>query len=574
MATVGRQIFSDTSFALSDASLHLGKQVKPSQQELDAAHVPDSDEARAPSQDDIRRKATRIANATTKSLTRTGQEAATSSKENLSQEQSDILFSRLKQAVLKLRQQPGYSGSIEALKNLGQRYANAMASASKEAASVAEEDAVENEETKQTVQQFWAILRSFGDSQEWESLEQKFNALMKHANTDPEFQHLLSDMGSSLQEMMTNPDSIDSAPQKVEELTERSKQSAAESDLRRDVDAFLAQAKRTLQTVSEDPAISNLTVATKKLHRHALDAYHNEESSLPVDIAHIILPRLLRSVQYVPITRLEISSRKMDLLLENVVMEPGRTVNFSSFLPYRMHITTRNDVDVLKQHSKRVATDIKTAFTANILGLNVSASDFGFCIKMHTGLLRFQDEGIASFYLDKRGVDITLDMDVARDRLEQIFRLRAIRVHIHKFNYSIRQSRHSFLQWLLKPFIKPLLRRTLEHQLAQNIVTATTNLNRELVFARERLRAARIASPPNLATFVRAVLARGTGFTDGDNNAPQANADVGGIFRGIYTPCSMIREETDRGEEEIRQGDVSGGQGKTWRNAIFDVGYG
>lgn len=566
LATVGRQIFSDTSFALSEASQAVGDQVKPSQKELDAAHSTDVEEGRAPSSDEVRMKAARVAGVASNGAARAGQKAAESAKEHLSREQSEVLYYRLRQAILKLQERPDYSDSIAGLKELVQRYARIYSSAAEETATVAQEEIYGNEDLRQTVRQFWALLQSFGDPREWEKLEQKFNGLMTHADKDPEFQRLLSEIGNSLQEMLTDPKSLESTPEKVNELTEKSKQKTAESGLRQDADDFLAQAKRTLQTVSEDPAVSKMVNSSKKLYKDAWDAYYDRESSVPADVAHIIIPRLIRAVQHIPIPRLEISSREMDLLVENLILEPGHAINCSSFLPYRVHVTTRNDIDVLKKHSKRVQTDIKTTFTATVLGLNVSASDFGYWVNAHAGLFfRFKDEGIASFHLDERGVDISMDVEVARDRLEQIFVLRGVRVRIHKLDYQLRQSKHRFLLWLLKPFLKQLVRRVLEKQIAERIVSAAAVLNRELVFARERLRAARVAKPPDMATFVRAVLARGTGFGGGD-------AD--GIFKGIYTPGSIVKvwhEEAERTEQEVRQGEESNERGKTWRNAIFDV---
>ncbi|BDD63125.1 hypothetical protein MPDQ_007720 [Monascus purpureus] len=569
LATVGRQIFADTSSAVSEASQQVASQVRPSQQELDTAHTADVPEGHGPSEEDVRGKAKAVAGATQNGVIHARQKAADSTKENVSGEQREILFSRLRRAVAAIRERPGYSDTFEALMQLGRRYVRVYSSAAEKTVSISQE-ADADEEFKQTVRQFWALLRSFGDPQEWESLEQKFNKLVQHANSDPDFQQFLSEIGSAVREMMTDPSFFQSAPQKIDELSEKSKQLASDSSLRQDVDVSLEQAKRTLRTVSEDRGVSQLTNASKKLYEDAWAAYCDPKSRLPEDIAHIILPRLLRTLQYIPIPRLEMASREIDLLVENLVFQPGYINEFTSFLPYRMHLTTRNDIDVLKKHSKRVETDIKTTFTATVVGLNFAATDFGYWVNAHAGpFLRFQDEGIASFYLDKRGIDISLDVEVGRRRLDQVFRLRGVRVHIHKISYQLRRTKHRFLLWLLKPFLKQLIRRVLERQIAERIVEAATSLNRELVFARERLRAVRIAHPPDLATFVRAVLARGTG-----TGRSEARVDVEDVFRGIYTPSSVVKlwhEEAERAEAEIQRGDHSPEGGKTWRNAAFDV---
>lgn len=289
-------------------------------------------------------------------------------------------------------------------------------------------------------------------------------------------------------------------------------------------------------------------------------------------MAQILFPLLLRSVQYIPIPRLEVTAPEMDLLVENLVLEPGRSVNYSSFLPYRIHITSRNDIDITKQHSKRTTTDLKTTFTATILGLNISAAEFGYWLRTHAGpFLRFNDQGVASFYLDRRGIDISLDVEIGRDRLEHIFTLRGVRVRIHKLEYKIHQSKWRFLLWLTKPFLKHMVRRVLEKKIAEEIVSAAMTLNRELVFARERLRAARIANPRDLASFVRAVLARFKPAGGTNVRAHVAIDQSGDIFQGVYTPGSIVKlwhEEAQRAQEAVAAGAE---QWRTWRNDMFDV---
>ncbi|KAF5865189.1 hypothetical protein ETB97_005093 [Aspergillus alliaceus] len=573
LTTVGRQIFSDTAYFLSDTSKQVGKQLEPSQEEVNAVQGANADEGPAPSAEELRQEVGEVAEAAGNGAVRTGQEAIKSAKEHLKGEEKDTLIYRLKQAVLKLRERSDYSDSVATLATLVQRYAKTYASAASDIITTAEEEVEVNEDLKQATQQFWTLLQSLGDAEQWKALEQRFQCLLQHANKDPEFEKLMGELGSSVQDMLTDPGFFDSASERFSELEEKTKQVSIKSNLRHDVDAFLAQAKRALRTVPEDAAITKLINATNKLYKDAWDGYYERKSELPSDILEVFFPVILRTIQYVPIPRLEILAPELDLLLENFILEPGHTVNYSSFLPYRLHITTRNDIDVLKRHSKRTTADLKTTFTATVMGLNVSASEFGYWLRTHSGLFRFHDEGIASFYLDKRGVDISLDIEVGRDRLEQIFTLRGVRVVIHKLDYKVYRSKWKYLLWLTKPFLKHMLRRVLEKKIAEQIVDAAYALNRELVFARERLRAARIANPQDLASFVRAVLSRLKPASDVETRIG-LDAPGKGVFKDVYAPGSLTKvwhEEATRAQEAIEEGDESRGLRRTWRNDIFDV---
>ncbi|KAB8258082.1 hypothetical protein BDV32DRAFT_126354 [Aspergillus pseudonomiae] len=573
LTTVGRQIFSDTAYFLSDTSKQVGEQIKPSQEEVDVVQGAGADDGQAPSSEELRQEVAQVVEAAGNGAARTGQEAIKSAKEHLRAQEKDTLIYRLKQAVLKLRERSDYSDSVATLATLVQRYAKTYANAASDIITTTEEEVEVNEDLKQAMQQFWALVQSLGDAEQWKALEQRFQKVLQHAHRDPEFERLMGELGSSVQQMLTDPSFFDSASEKLSELEEKSKKVVTESNLRQDVDAFLEQAKRALRTVPEDAAVTKLLDATNKLYKDAWDGYYERKSELPSDILEVFFPVLLRTIQHIPIPRLEVMAPELDLLLENFILEPGHTVNYSSFLPYRLHLTTRNDIDVLKRHSKRTTADLKTTFTATVMGLNVSASEFGYWLRTHSGLFRFHDEGIASFYLDKRGIDISLDIEVGRERLEQIFTLRGVRVVIHKLDYKVHRSKWKYLLWLTKPFLKHMLRRVLEKKIAERIVAAAFALNRELVFARERLRAARIANPQDLATFVRAVLARLQPVSDVETRIG-FDAPGKGVFKGVYAPGSLTKvwhEEALRAQEAIEEGDESYGLRRTWRNDIFNV---
>lgn len=576
LVTVGRQIFSDTAFSLSSASQEVGEQLRPSREEADALKGAGADEGHTPSGDEVRQEASHAADVAGKGAIRTGKQAVGSTREHLSGDQRGTLLHRLKQAVLGLRERSDYSDSVSTLSELVQRYAKAIASAAETTASAAEEDADVNADVKQAVHNFWVLVQSLGDPKEWRILEQMFHDLLKHAKTNTDFEKLVSEIGTLLQELLTDPNFFESAAGKFDELKERSKQLDSASGLRQDLDAFLAQAKRALQTVHEDILVGKLIEATRRVYRDVSEAYHDKKSRLPADVAHVLFPLFIRGIQYVPIPRLEISAPEMDLLVENLILEPGRTVNCSSFLPYRIHVTSRNDIDILKEHSKRTTTDLKTTFTVSVLGLNISAAEFGYWLHTRSGpFLRFKDQGVASFYLDRRGIDISLDVEVGRERLEHVFTLRGVRVRVHKLNYKIHQSKWRFLLWLTKPFLKHLIRRVLEKKIAEEIVDAAVALNRELVFARERLRAARIANPSDLASFIRAIFARMRSRTP-SNVETHVGIDQSGsnIFNNIYTPGSIIKvwhEERQRAQEAIEHGAQ---MEQTWRNDLFDIGRG
>jgi len=264
-----------------------------------------------------------------------------------------------------------------------------------------------------------------------------------------------------------------------------------------------------------------------------------------------------------------VSTPEIDLLLENLILEPGTTVNHTSFLPFRLKVETYNDLEITKARFRTVSRSTHL-MTIKLDGLSIKASEVGFWLRAHKGLLRLADQGLATFALDERGIDIHIDVEIARERLEQIVTLRDVRVHIHKLSYKVRKSKFSFLGWLLKPLLRPIIRKTMEHQLATGLKDFFHAANRELLYARERLRATRIADPNDLMTFFRAIAARLTPEDDPDVNVRLGVDQPGkGVFRGVYTPGSVVKvwhEEAQQASEHIEEFEAGG-----WRNEIFDT---
>jgi hypothetical protein len=575
LVTIGRQVFADTAFSLSATVEEAGKQIEPSREDTEAIQKPGADEAPAPTSEDLGQNASQVSQTVGNGMLQTGQDAVASIKDNLSGDQKDTLIYRLKQAVLKLRKRDDYSDSVSTISLLIQRYAMAYSRVVDETLNTTKDDIKPNAELDQAMRNFWSLLCSFGDRKEWELLEGKVKKVMEHSQKDPEFESLMTDVGNAIQKLLTDPDFFESAERKIEELREKSKKVGTDSTLRQDVDALLTQAQSTFHSVSQDKEVAHLTHTTRKILSLLAPTNKAVTQDLLTDALHIIFPLFIRTIQFIPIPRLEVSIPEMDLLLENLILEPGRTINNSSFLPYKLNISTKNDLSIRKTHSKRTVSSMKTLITVSITGLTLSAQDLGFWIRVHSGFLfRFADEGIASFALDERGIDITLQLELGREKLERILSLRNVKVHIHKLDYKFAKSRLSWIaNWVLKPFLKQLIRRSLEKTIAEAIAEGLCSANRELVFARERLRATRIADPQDIATFVKAVTARLTPEEDPDTYTRVGiEPPGGGVFKGVYAPGSIVKlweEEARRAEEIIEDGDE---EGTGWRNPIFDVG--
>jgi hypothetical protein len=569
LSIVGREVFKDTAFALSGVAEEAGRKLEPSEDEQLKLKQPGADEGPRSSGDDLGRASTEVADVVVNGTAKVADEAQSSVAEKLQGDEKDTLLYRLKQAVLKLRQRQDYSDSVSTISLLIKRYAHVYSRAVKDAIATAGQDVHENPATDRALKNFYTLIRSFGDRSQWDELESRFKQLMSHRDSDPEFEDLMNDVGNSVEKLLTDPAFFDHADEKLQELKQKSKEVGSDSSLRQDADAFLEQCQRTLSAVLQDQDVASLI----RTGTHILTvlsprgAYTNGE--LIQDTIDVFVPLAIQAIQYLPIPRIEISTPDIDLLLENLIIEPGRTVNHTSFLPYKFRVELYNDFEIRKARF-RTTSNVTSLMTIKIDGLSLRADEIGFWMRAHKGLLRLADEGIASFQLDERGIDIHLDIEICKERLEKILTLKSVRVHIHNLNYQPRKSKFSFFGWLFKPLLRPVIRKVMEKQLAQAIAKTIHAANRELLFARERLRATRISDPDDLLTFIKAVAARLTPEEDPDLYTRVGIAQPGkGIFKGVYAPGSIVKlwnEEAAQAAERIGDYEQNG-----WRNEIFDV---
>lgn len=574
-ATIGRQVFADTAFSLSTAAEEAGKKVEPSEEEKEQTKKPDGDPRGKPTAEDVRQEFAEVSEATEDGIAHAGKDAVKSAEENFSGEQKNVLFQRLKVVVTNLRQRDDYSAATSTVSYLIQHYGRVYSRAMDTAVETAQEEVDVNAELRRATQSFWDLVSSFGDREQWELLKERFHAVMEHAGKDPEFENLMADLGGSLQRLLMDPNFFDSADADMDRLKEKTKEIKSESSLLQDVDSFLVQVKRTLRTVPEDKTLGKLIVLSRVIFDLLVKDYGSDTSNLFQDLIHVFLPLLIRSIQHIPIPRLEISVPEMDLLLENLVLEPGYTVNSSSFLPYKVRFSANRDMDITKLNSKTIAAGSRNVISLSLSGLSVSAAELGYWIRVRNiPFFPFSDEGLANFALDERGIDISMDVEINPQRLGRLLALRVVRVHVHKLDYTIQNSRWSFVWWLVTPFLKHMIRRVLEKKLAEQIVSIVHTVNRELVFARERLRATRIANPPDLATFVKAVLARFQPDADPDiHTRVGVDAPDQGVFEGVYAPGSVVKlwhEEAERAQEARDSDEQVTGINASWRSDVFD----
>lgn len=572
---VGREVFKDSAFALSHVAEETGKKLEPSEEQQRAVAKPGGDDAvERPTAEDMSNGVAEVGKVVANGTAQVAKTTVESAADKLSGDEGKTMLNRLKQAVLKLRERNDYSDSVSTLSLLIKRYAIIYSRAAQEVQDIAAEDTHQNAETDRAMKNAWALVTSFGDKQQWNKCEELFHTVMSHKQNNPQFEDMMQDVGDSLQKLLTDPGFFDNAQEKFNELRAKSQKANKDSKLGEDINALLQQIEITFLSVVQDDDVHKLITTTLRIFKVLSPVNQATNPELLQDSINVFVPLLIAAIQYIPIPRLEVSTPEVDLLLENLIIEPGKTVNQTSFLPYRLKVETYNDLEIRKAKF-RTTTATTSLVTIKLDGLSARADEMGFWLRAHSGILRLADEGIASFAMDEQGMDIHVDVEVCKERLEQILTLKAVRVHVHKLNYQMRKSKFSWFGWILKPLLRPIIRKVMEKQLASALADFFHTANRELVYARERLRATRISNPDDLLTFFKAISARLQSEEDPDVytrvgvTPPKGGHVKKNVFQGVYAPGSIVKvwnEEAMRAGDKVDEWEAGG-----WRNEVFDT---
>ncbi|OAA60041.1 Bactericidal permeability-increasing protein, alpha/beta domain protein [Cordyceps fumosorosea ARSEF 2679] len=574
VGTITTQVLRDGAFAIGQASNEAGKQLDSAAAkgsgDLAALKASDKKAEEEFSKEDLKQKAAQVKDEIKDDAAQVSEEVYTSLQDHMGEETQKILINRLKAAVRGLRQKKDYSEAVSQLAELLQRCATIYLSAAGEAAEEVEENIELNRQAKEAATNFWGFISSFGDKSLWDNVATSFREFTdKNRENRENAEQLAQELITMVQKMLSDPEFLENFGEKKQEMKEKTRELTNDSSLGDDISHLINTTQSAVHSAIHDPAVQKLVSSSWRLAEILFPTSLHGNSELFTDFGNIFLPLLVQAVQHLPIPRLEVATPTVDLLLENLILQPGKTVNHSSFLPYNAHLTTTNQLDVTK-HRLGTASSTTNLLNIKLAGISLAADDLGYWMRVHSGLLRFVDEGLAGFHLDERGIDIHVELEVGRDRIEELVVLRSARVKIHHLDYKLRKSKFTCLAWFLKLLLRPILRKALESAIKSAIGDGVRALNRELVFARERLRAARVCSPDSLWTFVKAVAAR---FRLEDN--PDVSARVGvkpgrdGVFRGRYAPGSLVRlweQEAEDAQQNIHEYRRDG-----WRNDIFSV---
>lgn len=578
--TVIRQSLASGVSTAAKYTERAAEQIEPPDTQLDS--IGDQAESNQPRVDeDTRETVGEVENIILEGAKAAAKDAKETLEDTVTPERKAAMKDRVRQAVVNLRKNADYNTSVSTVSLLLKNYLIAYSTAVQDAVDEVTDDIRPNKALLKAGELLWKFITSFGERKQWDILKERSEKLLEHKDKDPDFENIVSLVVDSFRRLLTDPDYLftdeNEATRRFDELKEKFHDMKGGTSLKEEVDGVIQQLHRVIISVYNDKQVSDMKKTSLAIADLALTSPDGRGVNINLlsDIGNVMVPLVLETIQYIPIPRVTLVSPDIDVLLEPIIIEPGKTVNSSSFLPYRVGVVTTNEVDIFKGW-RRTNTHLSSKARVKIEGITFKVEDVGYIMKLHHGwLVHFTDSGLASIRMDEKGIDIYLDLEFTRSSVDELVILKGVSVNLHKLDFTLRRSKFSFLAWLFKPVVKPLLRKLLQDSIRQAIEDGLRGLNREMIYTRERLRATRIANPHDLTTFIRAVMARWTAPSEVpievgiDWRAHRESGRAEAPFDGEYAPGSLVglfETEAMGAGDRVEEGDFGG-----WRNACFEI---
>ncbi|KAH8924785.1 hypothetical protein BT69DRAFT_42054 [Atractiella rhizophila] len=234
-------------------------------------------------------------------------------------------------------------------------------------------------------------------------------------------------------------------------------------------------------------------------------------------------PRVLESIEYVPLPRLEFASEELELVVDSFNLYSP--IHF--FVPAHLHVHNKTSFDFFRAYAG-YATQWETGVDVDIRGVQMQARDIAFYVRYKGlgGWLDIEEDGMLDFNFgglegraegkDSDGFEVKSELKFGEGA--KLFDVEKLQVKLRNFDYKIHDSSHPIRNFLLRPLMRPIISYVVQSALESALTSALSSLT--------------APSPPSPAKSLTSLLPSVPTFS----TTPQTHA----------TPTHVTRKPADR----------------------------
>ncbi|ORX75933.1 hypothetical protein K493DRAFT_246805 [Basidiobolus meristosporus CBS 931.73] len=206
------------------------------------------------------------------------------------------------------------------------------------------------------------------------------------------------------------------------------------------------------------------------------------------DFARLI-PIIAEKMDYVPLPRVEQSDEKLDVVLDNVVIQ------CSNILPKFVHINTQTVVDT----NLKAEQNLRNKVYIKLSNVQVKVRDAAFYYRKKT-FPKMTDVGYMDVDMPEEGIELDLLLNVSPEKGKKahLYEVLDCNTRVHDLKLKIHGTRHSTTYKLLAPFINSKVKKVIQQMVPMKLSEMLVDLDdkiasqTEITLAKASLRKAEI----------------------------------------------------------------------------------
>lgn len=493
------------------------------------------------------------------------------------QKRRDAIRKHFQGLAVALRDNTDYSNGLDGLISIAKKYIDYTLTFTEELPSDASDAISTNAELDRAVSSTLKLIERFSNGVGFSRVQKSYGKLKKDMQKEKGSDDFLHDCMMYFKKIVQDLKyaASEDAERHGQQLLQRVDDFSEDTGFKQHTNELIQELVRLAEGFASDKALFNFIQRGQTLFKHlVMNEYGNFvfKKRVMKDFFNIIMPSMLKLVQYIPISRIEFQNADVDVLIENLVFESSSNHD-QSFLPYRLQIDNHNTVEFLNAY--KFESDYSNQVTVKIQGLTMAVRDAGFYIRKKTGFWRFVDSGLLDLVMDGKGIDIDIDLQMSTDDEDEdvtkdaLFIVKDVRVNIHKLDFSTSGTKHGWLVGLVKPFIRGFVKRQVGLAVGAAMKEQLEYYEYQLRMLQHRIKTAYIANngQASFESFFRAVFTANAGNNAGRKGQFEVSVGKPGPLAGIFTKASL--------QQEVEESDAIAaehGRSHSWRNDIFDLG--
>lgn len=213
------------------------------------------------------------------------------------------------------------------------------------------------------------------------------------------------------------------------------------------------------------------------------------------DLRYHILPRILQSMQTIPLPRIEVVTGGTVLVLEDLIIPSEALVPLQMEILTSSHVTMnpksrlfRRSATPAQPPSSRVE-GIQGGVQVKLSSIAGQVRNVRFTMDRHEGWPRFSDQGLADLRIGGRGLSILIDLathpaseitgrsDLRSSVFPAALIAHHVRVRIDKLSLNLHDSLHDSMYRVFNPIVSSVVKRNMERAIRDQIINVVDSVD-------------------------------------------------------------------------------------------------